>query len=297
MAKINDYGQWMRGVLQHETAAWTPQCPDSETLLDWLEQGDEHPKAEQLLAHLFSCAHCRQQRVALREIRSLSGVIQPQAANLIFAASLHALPAKLRKRVHELIEDGITVPIVSIRKALERLQALTPALARGQESLFDLRPSGTAIRSGRPTLFWSAQFHAQEYEISILQSVGSTGLHAVWEGNAGSSHQLTLPEASELKPGIYLWQVIAITEHRKVPSDLVGFVVLKEPERREIDSLEQKIDSSPLARIGLYEAYGLYEEALQQTETLLQLNTEDETARKIHTQLLAHIPAARHRPS
>jgi len=63
--------------------------------------------------------------------------------------------------------------------------------------------------------------------------------------------------------------------------------VLREPMRQEIAALERQVEkNSPLARIGLYEAYGLYEEALQQAEALLQLNAEDETARRIHQQLL-----------
>jgi hypothetical protein len=277
MAKTIDNRQWMRKVLRHETAERTPRCPDPETLLDWLEQGDKHPEADQLLAHLFSCAHCRQQRVALREIRVLSGVEQ------IEPGILSGLPAKVEKWVRELIAEGMIAPVAQVRTALGRLQGMAPA--RGLESLSDLWPAGTAIRTGRPTLRWSGGLSAREYKIVILL-VGRNGLQPAWEGSGGSEQQLTLPEEAELKPGNYLWQVVALTEHEKVPSNLVGFVVLREPMRQEIEALERKVENSPLARIGLYEAYGLYEEALQQVEALLQLNAEDETARRIHKQLL-----------
>jgi len=267
----------MRKVLRQETAERTPQCPDPETLLDWLEQGDRHPEAGRLLAHLFSCAHCRQQRVALREIRVLSGAEQ------IEPETVSGLPAKVGKWVRDLIAEGMIAPVAQVRTALGRLQEMAPA--RGPESLSALSPAGTAIRTGRPTLRWSGGLSAREVKIVILL-VGRNGLQPAWEGNGSSEQQLTLPEEAELKPGNYLWQVVALTEHEKLPSSLVGFVVLREPMRQEIAALERKVENSPLARIGLYEAYGLYEEALQQAEALLQLNAEDETARRIHQRLL-----------
>lgn len=293
MAEIKDNRQWMRSMLRQETADWTPQCPDPETLLDWLNLGDRHPEAKQLLAHLFSCAHCRQQRVALREILALSAESQREATSRIDPGILQDLPMKVRKWVRELVADGRTaIRARSVSAALDLLAVASvrslesSALTRSLEKPVDLRPANTAVRSGRPTLHWSAVAPAKEYEIDILRPVGRKGLlESVWNGPAGSEQQLTLPEEAELRPGSYLWQVIALTDDGKVFSDMAGFVVLKESIRQEIELLEHNMENSRLARIGLYEAYGLYEEALQQAEALIQLHAEDETVHRIHSQL------------
>ena len=211
MGKIKDHRQWVQSVLRPETADWTPQCPDPETLLDWLEQGDKHPEADQLLVHLFSCAHCRQQRVALREIRVLSAERQLEAAGRIDPGILRELPAKVGKWVRELIAEGMTPPVPSMRAALDRLpgmsQLRTPALARGQEAPVIIRPVGTALRSGRPTLCWSAGPLAREYEIAILQPNGRNGFpRSAWQSSAESAQQLAGgraygPRKGPLHPG------------------------------------------------------------------------------------------------
>lgn len=120
MPNSRDREQWVRNALRQESAEWTPQCPDPETLLDWLEQGDKHPEAKQLLAHLFSCGHCRQQRVALREIRVLNETTHHETASQLHPEILRDLPVKVTKWVRELFEAGMVTPIASVRAALSR---------------------------------------------------------------------------------------------------------------------------------------------------------------------------------
>ena len=298
MAEIKVNRRWVQSVLRHETTVWTPSCPDPETLLDWLEQPDTHPEADRLLAHLFSCAHCRQQRVSLREIRALSTARQLAAAGRIDPRILGALPPNLENWVRELIADGFTQPVASMRAAFRQLAARTasrgPAAAwRGEEAPVAISPVGTAVRAGRLTLNWSGEPNTREYEIDILQLQRSAGFpRSVWHGTAGAKQELTLPAELQLEPGTYEWQVTAHVEDRKAPSGLAGFVVLKPSMLHEIELLERGVEDSPLARISLYEAYGLYDEAMQLAERVIDLNADDEAACRIHSKLLQRLSTA-----
>jgi hypothetical protein len=291
MAKINDSGQWLRSALQHAPTDWTPQCPDPATVLDWLEQGDAHPDALQLLDHLSSCAHCRQQRVALREIRRLSAETA-QATAKIETAAIPGLRSKVKRWIRGLIAEGLIPPVTHVRASLDRLQALalspSRAVTNSHEVPTRLRPSATAVRSGRPTLSWLPVQPNSNHEVILLQVVGD-GFRLAGEGRVGSESQFTLPEGLTLKPGSYLWQVFELVGDTRIPSAMVGFVVLNESSRSAIATLEPELASAPLARIGLYETYGLYEEALLVTETLILQHTDDKTVQVIHKKLIEHL--------
>ncbi len=309
LASMKDLRSPIREALRAEQAVWTPECPEPETLLDWIEQEDAHPQAAHLLDHLISCAYCRREYAAMRETWTLAREPAPQAVGAsadfhvaqtpaVAGRTLHSLPRKVGEWMQALLTAGFTDPIQSVRDALHSIQlqttSLAPALTRGGGMATSLRPAFTAIRSLQPTLQWPATERAQEYVVVIARQTQKQGRRPIWTGSTSLQTHLTLPEQAGLAPGgVYFWQVTALQDDLEFPSPSVGFMILTETQKRQVETLEQQAAGSDLTLVSLYEAYGLYEEALQQLEALIQLSPDDEVLQSFRTQLLQRWQAMR----
>jgi hypothetical protein len=285
--KPDDFRRSVRAALPGVTPVWTPSCPEPETMLDWVEQGEAHPQAAALLDHLLGCAYCRREHAEMREIRVLSP-LRP-------APMPARVAARLRGWTDELVTAGFAAPVALARHALAALDRLAPmpalAVTRGASAPTSLRPASTAIRTPNPILRWSAAGSAQEYSVLVTRHTGRKVPQRVWEGSAGAERHLALPEEARLAPGgVYLWQVTARTGDHESVSAPAAFSVMTDRMQRQVEALERHTDEASLDRIGLYEAFGLFEEALQQVEALALLRPDDSTLSAIRTGLLEKRP-------
>ncbi|MCW3098110.1 MAG: hypothetical protein JWL77_3728 [Chthonomonadaceae bacterium] len=262
-------------ALSSQEPVWTQECLEPEALLDWIEQGQKHPGAGKILSHLTTCAYCRQHYGEIAEIRAPVSLQQADP-----------LPLKVRRWVQSLTADGIAQPVRWAQAVLAQIDhasetSLLPS-TRGPAPHI-IRPAFTVVRSLQPTLRWSGAARADEYIVDI---VSQNRPRMVWRGSAGSNLYLALPEPAILRPGgVYLWQVTARAGDAVSFSPAVAFAVLTEPIRQQVTALERELANSPLALIGLYETYGLYEEALQQIDRLIELNADDLVVRAIRSNL------------
>jgi hypothetical protein len=271
----NRLHQAIRAALRGEEAVWTPQCLEPETLLEWVEAGERHPGDAKLLDHVLGCAYCRREYADTLDAWMLSHPIAGTATPPV-SGPITKLEAWLR----ELIAEGITQPIKAVQAVLASLDHLTaPALSlvtRSPETPADLRPAATAVRTLQPTLRWSAALPAYEYRVTLIRHTGRGRGREIWEGSAGSGMELTLPEQVGIEPGgVYLWHVTALRGDLESYSPTVGFAVLTEQMQQQLETQERTAADSPLARIALYEAYGLYAEALEEARTLIALEPAD----------------------
>ncbi len=285
-------------ALRSEPSVWTPQCPEPETLLDWIEQDNAYPDAAILLDHIGSCAYCRREYVALQETWNLARrPVLDLAASVAARPAMQGIPRKVAAWRDQLLQEGFTSPMRAVQAALERIDRAValamPEPVRSLHSPSNLRPAFTAIRSLHPHLTWTAAEGTNTYLVMVFQSQGRQGLRQVWRGSVGQQTRFTLPEEAELEPGkVYLWQVIALHEHVESPAAPVGFATVTEPQRDSVEALEQEVGDMPLALASLYEAHGLYEEALEQIEKAIPLDTAPETVRTLQERLLAQLHLA-----
>ena len=285
--EMKQFYESVQDALRHEPDRWTPDCPEPETLLDWAERGDTHPEATPLLDHLMACGFCRRAYTLMCETRTSARVPAPQRHPPRLS--------KLRAWANELVTDGIATPIRALRTALQTMDRLAsssaPALMRAIHAPSDLRPAWTAVRTQTPALRWSADHPAREYIVLVTPHTGRKPRQPVWEGSAGSERHLTLPEQAGLEPGgLYLWQVIARAAGDETVCPPVCFCVLTDPARRQMEALEAQTEDGTLERVALLEAFGLYDEALQQIEAMIGRRPEDITLESVRAKLLDRVP-------
>jgi hypothetical protein len=270
----------VRKALKGAPVVWTPQCPEPEALLEWIDRETVHPQAALLLDHVFSCAYCRGEFAALCAVRGRVPV----------AAATPRLADRIAAWVAELMEQNFTSPVRSVRLAL---QGMGPAVAlrvadlgRGPAAPTALRPAWTAVRTSSPTVRWSVDRPAPEYVVTVKPKKNRKRDGLVWEGGVGAERHLTLPEQAGLEPGgVYLWQVTAREAGEEKSSAPVWFAVLGGAARRQLEALEPHTGDGTPERVALYEAYGLYDEALQQAEGLSAQHPEDAALAAIRARL------------
>jgi hypothetical protein len=279
--EYHDFDQEVRKALTNAPAVWTEQCPEPEILLDWIDRETAHPKAAVLLDHVISCAYCRGEFAALCEIRGRVPVTArpPRTAN------------KITAWVAELMEQGFTLPVKALRASFQTMGYASAVrsvdLGRGVSVPTDLRPAWTAIRTLTPALRWAADRPASEYIVTVRRKRGRRPDDLVWEASAGSERRLAIPEQAGLEPGgIYLWRATARTAAEERSSPPVCFAVLTDTTRRQLEALEPQTQEGTPERIALCEAFGLYDEALQQVEMLIAQRPTDDALPAIRTRLL-----------
>ena len=267
--QFKDMGMRLHRELLEEKALWTRQCPEPETMRDWIAREESHPEAASLLDHYISCAYCQNQYETLSELQSLAD--EPALSPIPLPDSVSA---RVKKWMRQLEAEGSVFPIQAARAAFDLIHrsVASPAMARGASTAPALHPSYTTLRSLNPVLEWSAAARAQEYILTVIRQKDR---RLVWEGSAGASLSFTLPEPLE-PGGVYLWQVSARIGRQEEASAQAGFFVLTEEMQREVAALEAAHENSAMARLGIYEAYGLYGEALELTERLIR-ETPDAT--------------------
>src|SRR5262249_22864651 len=187
------------------------------------------------------------------------------------------LPASLSRSARELVETGFVTPTEDARLALETINDLTrDAQLRAQEAenllTVPISPALTAIRSRHPTLRWNPVPGAQQYLVKIAYPPERENGVVVWEASAGVRAQMTLPPGMLQSGQVYLWQVEVHIERGARVSPEARFWGLDVDSVRKVAATERRYGKSALARISVYEAHGLYEEALSQVERLAKMN-------------------------
>ena len=274
---------WVHSALRAQKAVWTPQCPAPDTLLDWMERKDAHPQAGFISSHFITCAYCRRYHADLCKIRAKPTL------------DLSHLPVSLKALVSKLAAQDILAPVDSLLASFEKMKELlappamvrfAPSAQRSDVVSLSLRSTLTAVRSSQPTLQWEGDTMAQTVEVVILHADGRQ-----WQGRAPAAVPFTVPEEAGLEPeGIYEWQVIAHSDayHEPLLSPTAAFVVLSEALAQQVTELERAAGENILARISIYETYGLYDDALQALERVNPADREV-TITRLHAKLLQRL--------
>jgi hypothetical protein len=280
----HDLDRAVRTALTNASAVWTEQCPEPETLLDWIDREEVHPQAAALLDHVIFCAYCRGEFAEMCELRG----------RVPISARPVRPPSRIATWVAELIREGFTLPIRSMRPGL---QTLRPAfvsrslnLGGGIAAPTGLRPAWTKVRTPSPTLRWSAEQAAPEYIVTIRQKKARKPEEVLWESSAGRERDLIIPSEAGLEPGgLYLWLVTAVIDGMETSSVPVSFSVLTKSTRCQLEALEPFAEEGTPERVALYEAFGLYDEALHQAGRLDLGPGNEKIAQRIRQRLEEHL--------
>lgn len=182
------------------------------------------------------------------------------------------LPSALSQPVREFIEEGFVSPP---KEASYSLAAINDQATRGAEEDKNAPvlafPTHTAVRSNRPTLRWKPVLGAQEYRLKVVDKDGKP----VFDDSVGKRTRMTLP-MGVIQPGqIYVWGVEATINDRRHLSLPAAFWALSADSLREVAEAERLYPNSALVRASVYEAHGLYDEALAQIERLKKSNPKN----------------------
>ena len=102
--------------------------------------------------------------------------------------------------------------------------------------------------------------------------------------------QTTVPSGLLRRGKVYFWQVEALVDGKPHLSPTVGFWVISDGALRKVEATERDYKDSELVLTAMYEAHGLYEEALTQVEKLSNKNKNmadlaQDMRRRLHLQL------------
>ncbi|HKX26062.1 MAG TPA: hypothetical protein VJ302_00080 [Blastocatellia bacterium] len=202
----------------------------------------------------------------------------------VLLPDLTPLPAPLSGVVRELIETGEVTPTEETRRAMAAIDGLTreaqrQAPASGDSLPVPVSPILTAIRSRRPTLHWAPVPGAERYQVRVAFPPVREDGRIVWEASVANGTRVTLPPGVLQAGQVYLWQVETSVEGRSRISVEAGFRVLDAASLRRVKAAERRYRGSALVRAGVYERYGLYEEALSRVERLARMNPNNSRAR------------------
>jgi len=211
---------------------------------------------------------------ASTSLQDSSGQATVSATGMVRIPPHGPLPPALSRAVGELVSGGTVSPVEALQPAFASLRAdvtrSTLSFGRGgaKPVPVPLSPVLTAIRSTQPTLRWRPVPSAREYKVTLADLDGTI----LWESRVGTKTQVP-PPPNALHPGrVYFWQVEALVEDASTLSPSVGFLLLDERTRRDVEQMERTYKASALALAGVYASYGLYEDLLIQIERLEELN-------------------------
>jgi hypothetical protein len=212
--------------------------------------------------------------VALRDVSGNVTVSSDGAVRVAGASrqvGTTTLPASLAQSVNELVTTGKVTPRKPALLAMNTLRsaATRRALrsAQNADKPVPLSPVLTAVRSTRPTLRWKEVPGAKEYQVRVADRSD----RIAWEGSVTQT-QVTLLAGALQRGQVYFYQVEAIVGEESRVSPAVGFWALNEKSLREVEAAERQYKTSALALASVYEAHGLFEDALAQLERLTALN-------------------------
>jgi anti-sigma factor ChrR (cupin superfamily) len=264
----------------------------SDALLAALADGDLYAADREMAeSHLERCASCRAEAAQLQALQALlqaqpeegfaplprtafafQDTARPVTLDRNGTALLEearTLPRSLAERVRELLTDGLVTPVRSFQTALDawRNANLPAAALRGQAHPIPLSPVATSIRATSPILRWEAVPAAEEYTVLLAHQESKTQRRLLWKQSLQDQTEIEVPTEIALKPGaLYVWQVTTAVNGAPVRSPYAWFVRLSDKEVQAVEKAERAAASSALALAGLYERYGLYEEALAQLQ-------------------------------
>jgi hypothetical protein len=195
--------------------------------------------------------------------------------------------------MNELVTSGAVTNGETVRASLETLQGGetrgNDRNSPGQAIATPISPVHSAVRLTTPQLRWSATPGAEHYQVTVSYPEQKDNGKVVWRSNQIVETRVTIP-AGILQPGdVYFWQVEVVTSEKTSLSPAAGFWVIDHNALREIEATELRYRNSDLALAAVYEAHGLYEDALTRVERLLVLNpansSVNEMRRKLRRQL------------
>ncbi|MBI1923044.1 zf-HC2 domain-containing protein [Candidatus Poribacteria bacterium] len=289
------------------------ECCDEEALSAYLDKTLTKSKRSEVEAHLAQCERCLSELAALyhlvesiqtegvqpapnwlweragvprrpepRLLVTLQDTQDPVTVYNEGTVSLGQakLPSSISQWVYTLVIEGMVTPLKSVRAAMAILggDAVPGALrsAQGVEKPvpLPLSPVLTAVRSTAPTLQWKAVSGAEKYRVVVADP----DHQIAWEDSTETQTRVTLPPSVLQRGQVYFWQVEAIVDGQSRLSPPVGFWVLNLRTLREVEAAERNYTTSALVLASVYEAHGLYEEALTQLERFTDMNPTSPSA-------------------
>jgi hypothetical protein len=187
-----------------------------------------------------------------------------------------ALSESLPALLSELEDTGQVTPTSATRAARQILDSResreTLRSARLEQKPIPLSPRFTAIRLTTPTLRWEPVPAAQHYQIRIVNRYQKETEKLIWESGLVKQTQTTLPSRLLSRGRVYFWQVEALVDGKPRLSPTVGFWVISNDALRKIETTERNYQDSALVLTAVYEANGLYDEALDEVNKLSNKN-------------------------
>jgi len=244
----------------------TTQQATLEQRVAQLQQENETLKA--------SFAQLSTQPIVLAVLQDAQGVVSVDSAGTVRLAGEATLPPSLSQTVSNLVTKGTVTPTQPVRVAMAQLRgdatrgALRSIRSAEEKKPVPISPVLTAVRSTTPTLQWEAVLGVQKYQVTIADPNDEI----VWQGNAVTRAQVTVPSGVLQHGQIYFWQVEAFIDAESRLSPIVGFWVLNMETLREVEAAGRNYPNSALVLASVYQAHGLYEEGLAQLERLADMN-------------------------
>jgi hypothetical protein len=231
-------------------------------------------------------------RGELIAIRDTSGQVTISGDGTVSLPQTGNPPPHLSRLVSELATRGW---VTNTEPALAALESLHSGETRGRlrsaekETVpIPVSPLLSAIRSTSPLLRWKPVTGATEYRITVAYPEQKENGKIIWRSDPISANEVKLPPNLLQRGEAYLWQVETIGQ-RPVLSPAVGFWVMNDSELQEIEAFERSYKNAELVLAAVYEAYGLYEDALLRVEKLQEMNPTNPIVREMMTRLRSQL--------
>jgi hypothetical protein len=222
-------------------------------------------------------------------IRDSSGLVMIGPDGSVLLPNSAKPPADLSVLVSELATGGTVRNTEPALAALETLRSgeTRGALraAQGQATPIPLSPLLSAVRSTSPTLRWKAVDGVEQYKITVAYPEQKENGKVIWQSGPMKETQVILPPGLLQRGEVYFWQAEALTEGKVGLSPAVGFWVVSESALSEIEGTERRYKEAELVLAAVYEANGLYEDALARVERLLEMNPTSPFVREMFQRL------------
>lgn len=173
----------------------------------------------------------------------------------------------------ELVKQALIQQRLSFPASLLELQEQPGTLMGIVESApFRLEaPVGTAVRSNRPTLSWTADSESAGYKVTIKDQNAGTAI----ESDLLQTTSWTIPRALD-ESHVYVWQVASLRKDNneivapQPPAAPAKFVVLDSSANSKL----QQLPPSHLVRAVLYANAGLLDDANQELDVVQKANPQ-----------------------
>ena len=226
-------------------------------------------------------------------IRDASGLVTINKNGAVGLPDNTRPPAYLARLMSELATSGVVTNTKTVRDSLETLQSGetrgTGSSSPGQGIPIPISPVHSAIRSTTPLFRWSAISGAKHYRVTVSYPAQKDNGKVIWRSDPIMETLAALPPGIIKQGEVYFWQVEVVAFGKTGLSPAAGFWVIDHDASREIEATELRYKNSDLALAAVYEAHGLFEDALARIERLSAINptnsSVNEMLRRLRRQL------------